>query len=282
MSGASTRPRRVSVSGVLWFWSLNCRKEGDGNPCPTPPYPGFCCLQGCSLLWGCGPPGSCHSPSVHQVAVAAPHTGVSGVPHLPAPAPDHPLEHSIAVGAWCWLAPTAPTALCPLFLPALAKRVSQRSTCPAVTQTKSCPSTSSSPGQAARRITVYRFTRWALSSAPARSVTCHGDTVTQQGACQLLPYSLFPSHTSAWNLVASVGSELMAMELKGWSGLILSRVTLGLLLELLQDTVTSATRVPDTASSLRATTRGKSGRTGGRPQGSLMAHPAVQEPCPCT
>lgn len=75
--------------------------------------------------------------------------------------------------------------------------------------------------------------------------------------------------------MASVGSELMAMELKGWSGSVLSRVTLGLLLELLQDTVTSVTRVPDTVSSLRATTRGRSGRTGGRPQGLLMAHAAV-------
>lgn len=73
------------------------------------------------------------------------------------------------------------------------------------------------------------------------------------------------------------------MELKGWSGSMLSRVTLGLLLALLQDTVTSATRVPDTVSSLRVTTRGKSGRTGGKPQGPLMAHPAVlMELCPCT
>lgn len=34
LSGASTRPRRVSVSGVLWFRRLNCRKEGDGSPVP--------------------------------------------------------------------------------------------------------------------------------------------------------------------------------------------------------------------------------------------------------
>lgn len=73
------------------------------------------------------------------------------------------------------------------------------------------------------------------------------------------------------------------MELKGCSGSMLSRVTLGLLLELLQDTVTSATRVPDTVSSLRVTTRGRSGRTGGRPQGPLTAHPAVlTELCSCT
>lgn len=130
---------------------------------------------------------------------------------------------------------------------------------------------------------MYWLTWRASSSAPACSVTCHGDTVTQQGACQLLPHSLFPSHTSARNVVASMGSELMAMELKGWLGLVLSRVTLGLLLELLQDTVTSATQVPDTASSLRATTRGKSGRTGERPQGPPMAHPAVlMELCSCT
>lgn len=130
---------------------------------------------------------------------------------------------------------------------------------------------------------MYWFTWRASSSAPAASVTCHGDTVTQQGACQLLPHSLFPGHTSARNVVASTGSELMAMELKGWLGSMLSRVTLGLLLELLQDTVTSATRVPGTVSSLRATTRGKSGRTGGRPQGPLMAHAAVlMELCSCT
>lgn len=130
---------------------------------------------------------------------------------------------------------------------------------------------------------MYWLNWRASSSAPAASVTCHGDTVTQQGSCQPQPHSLFPSHTSAQNVVASLGSELMAMELKGWLGSMLSRVTLGLLLELLQDTVTSATRVPGTASSLRVTTRGKSGRTGGRPQGPLMDHPAeLMELCSCT
>lgn len=193
LSGASTRPRRVSVSGVLWFRSLNCRKEGDENPCSTPPHPGFCCLQGCSPLWRYGPPGNCHSPSAHQVAAAAPRKGVSGVPHRPAPAPHHPLEHSTAVGAWCWLAPTAPTALCPCFLPVLAKEVSHCSTCPVVTWTKSRPSTSSSQGQAARRISVYWFTRRASSSAPARSVTCHGDISLSRAPASSCPTPCSPA-----------------------------------------------------------------------------------------
>lgn len=55
LSGARTRPRRVSVSGELWFRSLNCRKEGDGNPCPTPPYPGFSCPQGSPFYGGVAP-----------------------------------------------------------------------------------------------------------------------------------------------------------------------------------------------------------------------------------
>lgn len=64
--------------------------------------------------------------------------------------------------AWLWVLGAGwhpqPSLPCARFLPALAKGVSQRSTCPAVTRTKSRSSTSSSPGQAARRISVYWFT----------------------------------------------------------------------------------------------------------------------------
>uniref|UniRef100_A0A8V1A952 Family with sequence similarity 212 member A n=1 Tax=Gallus gallus TaxID=9031 RepID=A0A8V1A952_CHICK len=88
--------------------------------------------------------------------------------------------------------------------PALANFKSHRSACPDVTCTYSCPVTSCSPGQAARSISAYQFTRWASSSAPARSVTCAGTrrslgTRCSAGCRVLQPRSLPRSSTSALN-----------------------------------------------------------------------------------
>lgn len=170
--------------------------------------------------------------------------------------------------------------------PALTNFKSHRSACPDVTCTYSCPVTSCSPGQAARSISAYQFTRWALSSAPARSVTCAGTrrslgTRCSAGCRVLQPRSLPRSSTSALNVEGGATSALIAMGLKGWLGSVWSGVTLepvgtpdstrcsvtwGLLLALLQDTASSATRAPGTASSLSVTVRGRSGRAGGTPQ----------------
>lgn len=270
LAGASTRPRRVSMSGVSWFRSLNCSEMSSGKR--VPPYTPRDLLSPRMLLvvGALGHQGSHHSPSAHQAAGAALHTGASRAPRLPAPAPRLPLWQSTVMRAQCQLALVAPAA--PWLLPMLAKGLSQRSTWSVVTRTKSCFSMSSSPGQAAHRVRVYWFTRRASSSAPARSVTCHRDTSAQWDARRLLPCSPSPSRTSAQNVVVAAGSALIATGLKGWPGSMPCRVMLGLLLALLQDTFTLATRVPGAASSLRATTRGRSGRSGRRPRG-LASHP---------
>lgn len=180
LAGASTRPRWVSLSGVSWFWSLNCREPGGvrrvGTPVPRS-TPGVLLSPGLLLLVGsAGSQGGHHSPSAPQGAAAAPCTGASRAPRPLAPAPRLLLWHGMAVGAQCRLALTAPTAPYPRLLPALAKGLSQRSACPTVTRTKRRSSTSFSPGQAARRVRVYWFTWRASSSALAHSVTCRGDT----------------------------------------------------------------------------------------------------------
>lgn len=91
----------------------------------------------------------------------------------------------------------------PQLLPVLVKGASQHSACPAVTRTKSRSSSSSSPGQAARRVRVYWFMWRALSSAPARSVTCHGDTVLSRvpmGSCPTLHPPAAPLPEMWWGL----------------------------------------------------------------------------------
>lgn len=207
LAGASTRPRWVSLSGVSWFWSRNCREMSGvrrvGTPVPRS-TPGVLLSPGLlSLAGSAGSQGSHHSPSALQGAAAAPRTGVSRAPRPLAPAPCLLLRHSMAVGAQCRLAPTAPTALYPRLLPALAKGVSQRSACPTVTRMKRRSSTLSSPGQAARRVRVYWFTRRASSSALARSVTCRGDTVLSgvpAGSCPALPHPA-PPLPEMWQLL---------------------------------------------------------------------------------
>lgn len=177
LAGASTRPRRVSMSGVSWFRSLNCSEMGSerrvGTPVPSYTSRDLLSPRLLLVVGALGHWGSHHSPSVHQVAGAAPRTEVSRAPRPPAPVPHLPLWHRTAMRAQCQLASVAPAT--PWLLPTLAKGVSQRSAWSAVTRTKSCFSTSSSPGQAAHRVRVYWFTWRASSSAPARSVTCHRD-----------------------------------------------------------------------------------------------------------
>jgi len=57
LAGASTRPRRVSVSGVSWFRSLNCRQTGSGRRLGTPVPHSMPVLKAGPTRGGCGPPG---------------------------------------------------------------------------------------------------------------------------------------------------------------------------------------------------------------------------------
>ena len=267
------------------------QREGWWEPLSPPSTPGVPPCPRLLLLAGAaGPQGSRHSLSVHQAAAAAPRTGASGVPRPPAPAPRLPLQHSTPMGAQCWLAPAAPAALCPLAPTCAGKGGVTAQPLPCCHLNKEplfhliLAGTSSPQGQG---VMVHPAGIELCTGTQRHLPWGHG---AQQGARGLLPRSPSPSRTSARNVAAAAGSALMAMGLKGWPGSMLCRVTLGLPLTLLQDTVTSATRVPGTASSLRATMRGRSGRAGGRPRDQPRtqpvpptARPAVlRQLCSCT
>lgn len=116
LAGASTRPRRVSMSGVSWFRSLNCSEMGSerrvGTPVPSYTSRDLLSPRLLLVVGALGHWGSHHSPSVHQVAGAAPRTEVSRAPRPPAPVPHLPLWHRTAMRAQCQLASVAPAAPC--------------------------------------------------------------------------------------------------------------------------------------------------------------------------
>lgn len=255
LAGASTRPREVSVSGVPSVLSRNCRGTAHSRP------QGWLPLAGDR---GQGAAGTHREPAERLQQ----HRVQGGVGRHVGRHPHHVPTRAGKRGV-----------------------TAQHLSCRHPDEEPPCHLLFAGAGSAQHQRVLVHPVGIKLGSGTQRHLPRgYG---AQRGPHGLLLCAVSRSRTSARKVLAGVPTALMAMGLKGWPGSgvhgvtlgavgalgargsMHSRVTLGLPCAVLQDTVTSATRVPGAAYSLRVTTRGRLGRAGGTPWGPTPCHVAA-------